>query len=68
MSSACTTVVSMPRARCESTFARTRASPSPRSIHRKPVLVKPHSPPTRWAQSVKYGNDAQASFVSARRS
>ena len=47
MSSDPTTVVSIPSPRCDSTFARRRASPSARSIHRNPVFVKPHSPPTR---------------------
>ena len=68
MSSATTMEVSIPRPRWDSTLARMRASPSGRSIHRNPVSVNPQSPPTRVAQSVKYGNDAHASFVSASRS
>ena len=68
ISPASTTPVSMPSPRCIATFARSRSARAPDSSHRKPVRTKPHSPPTRSAQSRNHGKDAQARLASAGRS
>ena len=46
-------------------FARSAATSYGGTSWRNPTVVKPHSPPTRAAQSLKYAYDRQARRASA---